>query len=30
MNWLNSCALTWHWHGCGFEPWWTKIIFFFC
>jgi len=21
MNWLNGCALIWHWHGYGFEPW---------
>jgi len=18
----KSCALVWHWHGYGFEPWW--------
>jgi len=21
MNWLNGCVLTWHLHGCVFEPW---------
>jgi len=21
MNWLNGCALIWHWHGYEFEPW---------
>jgi len=21
MNWLNDCALIWHWHGYGFELW---------
>jgi len=20
MNWLNDCALNWHWHGYEFEP----------
>jgi len=30
MNWLNSCALIWHWHGYGFKPWWTQINLSFC
>jgi len=25
MNWLNGCALIWHWNGYGSEPWWNQI-----
>jgi len=21
MNWLNGCALIWHWYDYGFETW---------
>jgi len=30
MNWLNDCALSWHWHGSGFEPWVTQTKLSFC
>jgi len=23
MNWLDGCALIWHWNACGFKPWRT-------
>jgi len=29
MNWLNGCALIWHWYGYGFEPWWTQTKLYF-
>jgi len=30
MNWLDGCALIWHWHGYGFKPWRTQIKLYFC
>jgi len=30
MNWLNGCALIWHWNGYGFKPWWNQIRLSFC
>jgi len=30
MNWLNGCALIWHWHDYGFKPWWIQTKLSFC